>query len=138
MIAVRQQVAKWLFAGLAFMGINACILYILVDLGALSVPWATLISAEVCTILRFFVNHYWVFKLTNPTLRKCAHYHLVNLFAFVVWWLITNALVLIGLHYQLASILALGVSTFVSLITNFLWVWRRGRTEPGSLETIHT
>jgi putative flippase GtrA len=123
-VNTRQQITKWLLAGLGFMGINAAFLFVLVDLLALSIPVATLISAEACTLLRFLVNHYWVFGLAKPTLRKCAHYHLVNLLAFVLWWVIANLLAGLGLHYQLASIAALSVSTLVSLMTNFFWIWR--------------
>lgn len=120
----RSELKKWLLAGLVFMGINAALLYLLVGQLALSVPVGTLIAAEACTLLRFFVNHYMVFSRTNPTWGDCLNYHVANSGAFVIWWVVANVLSLV-MHYQLAAILAVGCSTVFSILTNFLWVWRR-------------
>jgi putative flippase GtrA len=121
----RARILRWFAAGLAFMGINTLILYGLVGLGGLAVPVATLVAAETCTLLRFLVNHYWVFRLRQPTWGNLASYHVANAGAFVVWWLSANLLTLFGMHYLLANVAAVGASTLLSLWTNFLWIWRR-------------
>ena len=122
-----RRIGKWFAAGLGFMGISTFLLFALVDLLALSVPLATLLVAELTTLLRFLVNHRWVFGLRNPTLTACAQYHIANAGAFAVWWMTANVLTILGVHYLLAGILAVACSTSVSLATNFLWIWRRRR-----------
>lgn len=119
--------ARWFTAGLVFMGINTVILYALVEWARMTVPVATLVAAEACTLLRFFVNHYWVFRRRNPTLRDLAGYHVANGGAFAMWWGVANILTYLGMHYLLASIAAVGVSTLFSLWTNFTWIWKARR-----------
>lgn len=121
----RGKLLRWFAAGLAFMGISTALLYGFVDLLGLSVPVGTLLTAEVSTLLRFVVNHYWVFGLRNPSIRDCVQYHIANAGAFALWWITANALTLLGLHYLLAGIAAVACSTLFSLSTNFFWIWRK-------------
>lgn len=121
----RVKLAKWLAAGLAFMGFSTGLLYLLVDRIGLSVPAGTFLTAEISTLLRFLVNHYWVFGQRSPTLRDCVQYHIANAGAFAIWWLTANLLTIAGLHYLIASIAAVAGSTLFSMATNFLWIWKR-------------
>lgn len=123
--ANRRPLLKWFGAGLAMMGINTALLFMFVDTLGLSVLVATFLGAEACTLLRFMINHYWVFRLGNPTFRSCVHYHVANAGAFAVWWATANVLTLLDMHYLLAGIAAVAFSTLVSLATNFFWVWRK-------------
>jgi len=123
--ANRVRLAKWFGAGLAMMAINTGFLYLFVDLAGASVALGTFLAAEASTLVRFFINHFWVFGLRNPTLRACLQYHVANAGAFAVWWATANLLTLLGMHYLLAGIAAVACSTLVSLATNFLWIWRR-------------
>jgi putative flippase GtrA len=120
----RVRLAKWFGAGLAMMAVNTVFLYLFVDVIGTSVPIGTFLAAEACTLLRFFINHFWVFGRHNPTLRACLQYHVANAGAFGVWWLTANLLTILGMHYLLAGIAAVACSTLVSLATNFLWIWR--------------
>ena len=121
----RYLLLRWLCAGAAFMAINSLLLYLLVDHLGMSLIVATLIAAEACTLLRFVVNHYWVFGHHNPSLSDCGQYHIANAGAFVIWFVLTNFLTSLGMHYLLAGILAVVGSTLVSIATNFLWIWRK-------------
>lgn len=121
----RAKLAKWLAAGLVFMALSTGLLYVLVDLLKLSVPLGTFLTAEISTLLRFLVNHYWVFALRNPTFRDCVNYHVANAGAFALWWLTANLLTVLGMHYLLASVAAVAGSTLFSLSTNFFWIWRK-------------
>lgn len=121
----RGKLLRWFAAGLAFMGISTALLFGFVDVLGLSVPIATLLTAEASTLLRFLVNHYWVFGLRNPTLKNCIQYHIANAGAFALWWATANILTLLGMHYLLAGIAAVACSTLLSLSTNFLWIWRK-------------
>lgn len=125
------RLVRWLTAGLAFMGLNIVLLYVLVDQLGIRVIVSTLISAECGTLLRYFVNDYWVFGHRSPNLKGLAHYHLANAGAFTVWWAATNVFNHFGIHYLPASILAVGFSTGVSLASNFFWIWRK-RDKPAN------
>jgi len=121
----RVKLLRWFMAGLVFMGISMAILYGLVELLGLAVPFATFMAAEASTLLRFLVNHYWVFGQRNPTLRNCIHYHIANAGAFAVWWITANVLSNQGMHYLLAGLAAVACSTVLSLTSNFFWIWRK-------------
>ncbi len=98
---------------------------ILVEYFKLKVFWVTLISAELCTILRFFVNEHWVFKGVGPAWKRLLQYHIANAGSFVAWMVATNLFIYWGIHYLLASALAVGISIMISMASNFLWVWRK-------------
>jgi putative flippase GtrA len=98
---------------------------ILVEYFQLKTLWATLISAELCTILRFFVNEHWVFKGIGSVWKRLLQYHMANVGSFVVWMLTANLLMYWGIHYLLASVLAVGISVMASMASNFLWVWKK-------------
>jgi putative flippase GtrA len=121
----RGKLLRWFAAGLVFMGISTALLFGFVELLGLSVPIATLLTAEASTLLRFLVNHYWVFGLRNPTIKNCIQYHIANAGAFALWWGTANVLTLLGLHYLLAGVAAVACSTLLSLSTNFFWIWRK-------------
>jgi putative flippase GtrA len=109
----------------AFIFINSIFMVVLLEYFKLQALWATLISAELCTILRFFVNEHWVFKGIGPVWKRLLQYHVANAGSFVVWMIAANLLIHWGIHYLLASALAVGISITASMASNFLWVWRR-------------
>jgi putative flippase GtrA len=123
-LLAKPQV-RWLAAGVAFMGVTTLLLFLLVDLAGLSVLTGTLLTLELCTILRFFVNEWWVFGSRLFSWRRIAQYHVANAGASLIWWIATNALNHFGVHHILAAILAVGVSTGFSFASNFLWIWRQ-------------
>lgn len=116
---------RWLAAGFSFLFVNALIMSMLIEVFKFRIFIASVISAELCTILRFFVNERWVFAGTGPIWTRFWKYHVANATSFVVWLSIVNLLVILGVHYLIASVLAVGISVLTSLATNFLWVWRK-------------
>jgi putative flippase GtrA len=121
----HSPLLRWLATGVAFIFINSIFMVGLVEYFKLDAIWVTLISAELCTILRFFVNEHWVFKGIGPVWKRLLQYHVANAGSFVVWIIAANLLIHWGIHYLLASALAVGISTMVSMASNFLWVWRK-------------
>jgi len=126
----HSPLVRWIIAGGVFLVLNTGFLYLLV--GVLGVPVAagTLVSAELCTLLRYLVNDHWVFGHPRPSWRRLWQYHVANGAAFVVWWVAANGLNLLGVHYLLAGILAVGFSTGFSMGTNFFWIWRHKHHPP--------
>jgi putative flippase GtrA len=119
-----SSIARWLVAGLLFMGVNTVALYAAVHVLHLSVAVATLASAEICTLLRYLLNEIWVFKNYRLSWIKLWHYHVANAAALVVWWIATNMLNRLGINYILSSVVAVAFSTGISFATNFFWIWR--------------
>lgn len=122
----RRKV-RWLILGAAATGVNFGALYVLVDL--LKVPFflAPIFSAEIIIVLRFLANDRWVFGHPRPSWRRLGEYHMAVAGGFVVWWGISNLLVYFGVHYLLASLLAIGGSLTVNFASNFYWIWRQHR-----------
>ena len=120
-----KSLARWWAVGIVFMGWTMGALYLLSGIWRWSVPVASLVIAELGTILRFFVNDRWVFEHRRPTLRRFWQYHVANAGGFVIWWSVCNVLPVLGVHYLIASVAATCCSVGFSMATNFLWIWRR-------------
>ena len=99
--------------------------------GVLAWPYAlaTLISGEICTILRFLVVDRWVFSHERPTLKRLWQYHVANALGFAIWWGAANLLKLAGVQYLVASVLAMFFSVGFSMFSNFWWIWRKPAPE---------
>lgn len=122
--AFTYPLFRWLAAGVAFMGVTSAFLFLFVDLLGASVAIGTLLALEASTLLRYYVNDKWVFAAPSMSWRRLWHYHVANAGASAVWWVATNILNHFGVHHLVAAILAVGLSTGVSMASNFLWVWR--------------
>jgi len=128
----HSPIVRWLFAGLVFMGLNTIFLKVLVGVLELRPIVGTLLAGELSTLLRYFVNDHWVFGHKRPTWRRLWQYHLANAGALALWWLATNAIILLGVNYLLAGILAIAFSTGFSMASNFYWIWRKKHPAPHS------
>jgi putative flippase GtrA len=119
------EIVRWWIVGLLFMGVNIPLVYVFYDLLLLPYMLATLLASEVGTLLRFFVNDRWVFGYLRPTWKRLGQYHLAIASSFVIWWSVTNILKEWGIHHLLAPVLGTCCSVGWSMITNFLWIWRK-------------
>ncbi len=119
-----QALARWWVVGLLFTGWGIGALYLLRGRLMFSLFSATLITAEVGTILRFLVNDRWVFGSPRPSLGRLWQFHVANAASFIIWWGLGNLLPMLGMHYLVASVAATACSVGISMITNFGWVWR--------------
>ncbi|MDB9494598.1 GtrA family protein [Spirulina major CS-329] len=120
-----KPMVRWWIVGLFFTGFNFPLLYVLKEVAGFSVAIASLIAAELTTIIRFFLNDRWVFGHAAPTWKRFWQYHATNFGSFVVWWGGVNIFDAIGVHYLLAALFATVTSVGLSMITNFLWIWRK-------------
>ncbi|MFM7193111.1 MAG: GtrA family protein [Microcystaceae cyanobacterium] len=132
----NNTVVRWWIVGLAFMVINIVLLDWLKESLHLSLSWATVISSEICTITRYLANDYWVCGNLRPTWKRCWEYHVANASSFFLWCFIVIVLGgKMGLDHRLAALLATAVSVSWSMVTNFLWVWKKpSRRSPPSSE----
>ena len=100
-------------------------LYILVDLFSVSLIIATFLCAEIALLIRFLVNQKIIFRVSGGGLiRPLIKFHAASASAFIVWWGVTNLLAYMNIYYIYASILAVGFSSGINFLTNFLWIWK--------------
>lgn len=121
----NPQVLRWIVVGVVFAAFGLGLIKIMV--GFLGWPYmlATLLSGEIGTILRFLAVDRWVFNHPRPTWLRLWQYHLANALGFTIWWGAANLLKASGVHYLLASVLAMFVSVGFNMGMNFLWIWRK-------------
>ena len=126
--SVRSNaLVRWWIVGILFLAWSLGGLYLLKDRLHMALLLATAITAETGTILRFLVNDRWVFGHRRPTLTRLWQYHVANAGSFILWWTVSNLLPGVGIHYLLAALIATAASVGFSMLTNFLWIWRRRR-----------
>lgn len=119
------EIARWWAVGLLFLVLNIPLLYSLRDVLGLPLWLATLAGGEIGTLARFCVNDRWVFGHHRPTVKRALQYHVAVASSFCIWWVVTNALAQLGLHYLIAAIAGQAASVGWSMLTNFGWIWRR-------------
>src|SRR5256885_4110456 len=97
-----RAIARWLMVAVCFSAGSIAMLYVFVDALHVRLTAATLFSAEIATVLRFFVNNRWVFDRRAATWRGLWQFHWANAGGFLVWWCISNLLPRYGVHYLIA------------------------------------
>ena len=127
---ITPQVVRWLVVGSVFAGAGLALIKVMA--GILEWPYAlaTLLSAEICTVFRFLLVDRWVFGHERPAVRRLWQYHVANALGFTIWWGAANVLRFAGVHYLVASVLALFFSVGFSILSNFFWIWRKPATNP--------
>jgi putative flippase GtrA len=119
-----RQVAGWFLIGLTASLVELALLRLLYEGLQWPLPVATATAAEVLIIVKFLVADRWVFGHAGPTVERLARYHGASAGAFVVYWLVVNALAgLLGLPYVAAFVVGTGAAFTWSLMSNFFWVW---------------
>jgi len=128
---LSPRVLKWFVVGFGFAALGVGLIKLMAGMLAWPYALATLLSTEICTVLRFLVVDRWVFEHPRPSWRRLWQYHVANALGTGIWWAAANGLQSMGVHYLVAPILAMGCSVGVSLLTNFLWIWRKPKILPG-------
>ena len=64
----------------------------------------------------------------QPRATDPDEYHVANALGFAIWWSAAIALKFVGVHYLVASVLAMFFSVGFSLASNFFWIWRKPPT----------
>lgn len=93
--------------------------------GRNALAFGALLVAEVTTVVRYAINDRWVFGELRLRWARLWRFHLANVGGFAIWWAATNFLARAGIHYVLASTAGTASSVLFSMLTNFLWIWRK-------------
>lgn len=122
---ISPRVLRWLAVSVFFAALGVGLLKLLVGVLVWPYTFATFFSGEIIILLRFLMVDRWVFNHRRPTWKRLGQYHIANALGFSIWWSAANLLKSSGVHYLLASVLAMFVSVGFSMLTNFLWIWRK-------------
>ena len=120
-----RAIIRWFVVAFGFSLGSLGLLYLFVELFRIPLAVATLLSAEIATILRYFVNNLWVFDRGTSSAKGLWQFHCANAGGFAIWWGISNLLPRYGVHYLVAATAGIGGSIGFSILTNFLWIWRK-------------
>jgi putative flippase GtrA len=121
-----RRVVRWVLLGVTASLLELAFLRVLVELVQWPLPLATAVAAEVLILVKFLVNDRFVFGHAWPSLTRLIRYHGASAGALIVYWLVLNALSLLGgVPYVAAFVVGTAAAFTWSLITNFLWVWEQ-------------
>jgi putative flippase GtrA len=123
-----RTLLKWFAVGMAFLGIGTVLLWLAKEWLHLPLLPATIVSAELTLLIRFLINDRWVFGNSRPTLKRLWQFHVAGAGGFAIWLTVTNVLPAFGIHYLIASAGGSAASMLFSILTNFLWIWRKRDT----------
>jgi putative flippase GtrA len=120
-------IIRWFVVAFGFSLGSLGLLYLFVGIFRIPLAAATLLSAEIATILRFFVTNLWVFDQRAPSAKGLWQFHWANAGGFAMWWCISNLLPRYGVHYLVAATVGIAGSVGFNIFTNFFWIWRKDR-----------
>lgn len=111
--------------GLAGVGVNEGLLYLLhVRLGA-SVLTAAIVATEIAILANYLGNELWTFD-SRPDAGRLLRFQLTALAGLVITVLtLRGLLAATGLHLLLANLAAVGAGATWNLAVNMSWTWRR-------------
>lgn len=123
---------RWWLVALLFVALNIPLLYLSKDVAGLSLPLASLVTGELATLARFIANDRWVFRRANPNWTRLWQFHVAVAGSFALWWIVTNGVSILGLHYLLASVVGNASTVALGMGTHFLWIWREPHSPPAA------
>ncbi len=120
----RRRVAGWSLLGLSASIVEFVLLRGLYEALGLPLPVASAVAAEVMIMVKFLLNDRYVFGHAWPTFRRLVRYHGASAGALIVYWLVINAVSVLGGEPYVAGFVIGTAAAFTwSLLTNFFWVW---------------
>ena len=121
-----RRVGGWFVLGVSAAVVELTLLRLLVDVFAWPLFVASLVAAETLILVKFVIADRLVFGHARPAFDRLVRYHGACLGALIVYWLVINGLVeVLGVPYTAGFVLGTGASFAWSLVSNFLWVWKR-------------
>ena len=120
-----RAIVRWFAVAIGSSLGSLGLLYLIKGVFLIPLAVATLLVAEISTILRFFVTNLWVFDRTASSAKGLWQFHCANAGGFAIWWCISNLLPRYGVHYMVAATAGIGGSTGFNILTSFFWIWRK-------------
>jgi len=134
-----RRVFRWVLLGVTASLLELALLHGLYDGLLWPLPIATAVAAEVLILVKFLANDRFVFGHPWPNFTRLVRYHGASAGALVVYWLVLNALSLLGgVPYVAAFVVGTAAAFAWSLITNFVWVWEQHNLPEGTAGFAHS
>jgi putative flippase GtrA len=128
-----RRVFRWVVLGLTASVLELALLHGLYDGLLWPLPIAAVVAAEVLILGKFLANDRFVFGHPLPNFTRLVRYHGASAGALIVYWLVLNALNLLGgMPYVAAFVVGTAAAFAWSLITNFVWVWKQHNLPQGT------
>jgi putative flippase GtrA len=133
-----NTLVRWWIVGIGFAVGSIPLLQIAEEYLGLSSLLASILVAELTTLLRYPINDRWVFRQPRLSWVRLWQYHVANASSAMLWVIVYN---LAGIPFQMGgtvltqwqgtaiertikALVATAFSVGLSMITNFLWIWR--------------
>jgi len=108
--------------------VNEAVLFLLSEFLKIYYLLSATFSFELALLNNFALNELWTFRKRNassPRWLRLVKFHVSRILGFatsmLTLFLITE---LLGVHYLVSNVIAIGVGTFINYFTSDLWVWR--------------
>jgi putative flippase GtrA len=118
---IKRELNKFLFAGLAAVGTDLLVYYLLLNL--LSTEVSKGISFIIGSVVAFVINKYWTFKKPKKSYKEMIRFGVLYLTTLGLN-VMTNKIVLDYSDIVLVSfIVATGISTILNFVGQKWWVF---------------
>ena len=120
---IKRELNKFLFAGLAAVGTDLLVYYLLLNL--LSTEMSKGISFIIGSVVAFVINKYWTFEKPEKSYKEMIRFGVLYLTTLGLN-LMTNKIVLDYTDIVLVSfIVATGISTILNFVGQKWWVFNK-------------
>ncbi|MBX6773153.1 MAG: GtrA family protein [Chloroflexi bacterium] len=121
-----SRLVRFGLVGLSGTLVNLAVVHVL--FGTLHWPAviASPVAVEVSVVNNFLWNNWWTFRQRSISLARFIRFNLASLGGLAITAAIFAALVdLLGWHYLLADLIAIGAATGWNFAASVLWTWAR-------------
>jgi len=120
---IKRELNKFLFAGLAAVGTDLLVYYLLLNL--LSTEMSKGISFIIGSVVAFVINKYWTFEKPEKSYKEMIRFGVLYLTTLGLN-VMTNKIVLDYTDIVLVSfIVATGISTILNFVGQKWWVFNK-------------
>ena len=122
-----RRIIRFGLVGVTGVLVNTTLLYLLTEIGGMNYVMAGVFATEVAIINNFSLNDRWTFgdvRPLNPWYRRALRYNSVALFGLFVSVVVLAGLTyLVGMHYLLANLFAIGAGTLSNYTGSYYFTW---------------
>lgn len=122
-----RRFAQFSLVGASGVLVNTALLWLLVEAGGLNHLLAAVLATEAAVLSNFTLNDLWTFRHAPPRLswfRRAVRYNCIALGGLAITVAVLAMLtMLLGLHYLVANLFAIGAATLWNYIANSRFTW---------------
>jgi dolichol-phosphate mannosyltransferase len=132
--AIAKRFVMFMSVGASGSAMNFVLFWLLASRLGMQYLVASTLAFEISMLSNYMLNNNWTFKDRRSgrfSMRGLASYQAVSLGALGI-----NLVVLqftlghLGIHPQIANLLAIGVGSFWNFVMNMAWTWRKKVPRP--------